>query len=234
MGTEDSLREFLEKISTLKPLEYKAHPSDRILIDHLSGKLSKDWRFSDRRLENLLRGELADWTHTDVSAHVLTCVRCTRRVASLKSPVFRIVLQAGESLRAIAQRMKRPALRPLLQRRAIFYGHLAAYAVASLLIVLSLYQLPPFSSSAAGPPPRFEAPEGVGLQPHQKEKKEEPRKGIERLTEKEMAVAPKQELPAAYTLQWRRPSFSWGLLPVILWGVLVILHGVTAFKKRQA
>jgi len=217
MGIEDSLREFLGKISTLKPVEYKAHPSDRILIDHLAGKLRKDWHFSDRRFEKLLSGELEDWTHTDVSAHVLTCVRCARRVAHLKSPAFRIVLQVRGGIKEFAQRMKRPALRPLLQRRAVFYGHLIAYAAASLLIVLSLYQLPPFPSSEAGPP-RFEAPQGIGLQPPQKET-------IEKLSEEEMR--------AAYSVQPHRSNFPWALSPLILWGALVILHGVIAFKRAH-
>jgi hypothetical protein len=77
--------EFFKEIfgSTIKQIEYPFHPTDEILRDYFFGKLQAQQTFSTERLDQFRRGKLDVWSRTEVSAHVMTCRRCSMFINDL-------------------------------------------------------------------------------------------------------------------------------------------------------
>ncbi len=76
------MKDFFEEVfgRSLQQIEYPYHPSEENLLAYLAGKLSARQSFSIERLSLIQRGRLSDWSRTEISAHVMTCARCSTLV----------------------------------------------------------------------------------------------------------------------------------------------------------
>jgi len=79
MSNLDNSNKFFREIfgSSIKQIEYPYHPSDEILRAFIVGKLKSNQIFSTERVNQLQRGKLNEWSRTEVSAHIMTCRRCS-------------------------------------------------------------------------------------------------------------------------------------------------------------
>ena len=78
---DDFFREIFAQ--PLAKIEYPYHPSEEILHSYLTGKLQTRQLFSSERLIQLQTGRLSDWSRTEASAHIMTCVYCSKRIRTL-------------------------------------------------------------------------------------------------------------------------------------------------------
>jgi hypothetical protein len=80
--SNSDMKDFFEEVfgRSLQQIEYPHHPSEENLQAYLAGKLSARQAFSRERLNLMQRGRLNDWSRTEVSAHVMTCTRCSSLV----------------------------------------------------------------------------------------------------------------------------------------------------------
>ncbi|MBI3661081.1 hypothetical protein HY230_11520 [Candidatus Acetothermia bacterium] len=80
---DDFFREIFAQ--PLVKIEYPYHPSEEILHSYMTGKLQARQDFSNERLLQLQKGHLSDWSRTEVSTHIMTCVYCSKRIQVLSA-----------------------------------------------------------------------------------------------------------------------------------------------------
>lgn len=71
--------------SDLEPISHRNHPGDDVLIDYLKGRLNKGWSEAESLLQQIRSENAGDvWQRNEVTAHLLTCVRCQNQIAILR------------------------------------------------------------------------------------------------------------------------------------------------------
>ncbi len=110
---------FFEELFSKKlpPIRYDQHPADEILVSYLRGRLPKGWRDPDLYLRETRSGEVVTlWQRNEVTAHLLTCLRCRDRLELLREEISsRWSLAAWlERLFARVGRRLNPVPRPAL------------------------------------------------------------------------------------------------------------------------
>lgn len=142
MDSEDLFSEIVGQ--EIKQIKYKKHPSIRVLRSYLKGELEDKERFSQENLENLAKGELEDWMLPEVTVHLMTCKRCSKRVSWLKR--WEKVTSPAKTLKErVQQRFDLIIKSPRFSGKKPFYAHLAAYAIsgaALAFLFLIYYQTP--------------------------------------------------------------------------------------------
>ena len=145
----DEFEEFFKELfPELKPVEYLNHPADETLRAYLAGRLSNRWRLDDPQiLERLKLGKLEDWQRSEVSAHLMTCLPCAKKLSEW---------------RAAAEAVKRPkgAQKPRLALRWGF--KLGALATIVSLLLLLWPRDKPTPSYGQPKAPDYESAGGVG------------------------------------------------------------------------
>jgi len=93
----DEFEEFFKELfNPLKPIEYLSHPADEILRAYLAGRLSNAWRLDNPQMvEQLMQGKLDDWQRAEVSAHVLTCLPCAKKLSGWRAAEAARVKEVG-------------------------------------------------------------------------------------------------------------------------------------------
>lgn len=190
--------EFFEELfgHELKALDYAHHPDDEVLKAYLRGRLKRAWRPPES-----LMAQLGEWHHREVSAHLLTCPSCRRRIEVL----------AGERS---SRRARLAEVRTLFQERiaAVPRAALATIAVQSL-VILGLFGLlllqPGYPLSKRAPEEIAEAP----VAPQEAEgpvaAESLPQPALEAIETLNSSPDPQVRLAAAQQLQqWARPQLA--------------------------
>jgi hypothetical protein len=80
MSERDRLKEIIG--TPLENFSYASHPMDEVLRKYISGRLDKSGPLG---VAELRAGSLKKWHRAEVTAHLLTCRRCTQLVAELRT-----------------------------------------------------------------------------------------------------------------------------------------------------
>lgn len=76
----------LGRVLAVRPKGVGAHPPEPVLLAYLRKELpSRPIKWTTERIQAFLRGELRQWTETEVRMHLALCTRCRRKVLQLQS-----------------------------------------------------------------------------------------------------------------------------------------------------
>ena len=161
MKNMDKPNEFFKEIfgSAIKQIEYPFHPADETLKAFIAGNLKSNQIFSAARLNQFRRGKLTEWNRTEVSAHVITCKRCSVLVREFSN---KSVPKTSRSwwqglIRILSFEPMRRSLRPVPTfARLIMIAQLALILTLSGAIYLNSQTLtePVIATSEGTPPER--------------------------------------------------------------------------------
>ena len=148
MHKGSSRDEFFQKLFTqdLEEIKHVHHPEEEVLRVYLRGYLSREWRDPDSLLSKLKGGDLSEWRHQEVSAHLLTCESCRQRAHTLQAETSRsgtFWVAVSEWTSTLRQRLN-PVPRPALATIAVEFA-----VIVGLVGVLFLQPAPLFTKSAA-------------------------------------------------------------------------------------
>jgi hypothetical protein len=101
----------------LEPIRYDQHPSDDAFLSYLRGKLPKGWRSPDLYLQEAKSTEVVStWQQNEMTAHIITCIRCRQRVELLRENLSQhqgVVSWLDRALSAMRDQLS-PVPRPAL------------------------------------------------------------------------------------------------------------------------
>jgi hypothetical protein len=148
-GTEELFAELFGQ--PIDQIEYPYHPSEKTLQLFLANRLRTRPAFSEERRRQLQRGQVADWSRTEVSAHLLTCIRCAERIEQLHQPAPTTVGGWARAKQLLTLGPLRPSAGPLP-------GLARVIMAAQFIVILSLTGLIYFKPAPLSSSARFAAP----------------------------------------------------------------------------
>lgn len=126
---DDFFREIFAQ--PLAKIEYPYHPSEEILHSYLTGKLLARQYFSSERLIQLQTGRLSDWSRTEVSTHIMTCVYCSKRIRTLAA-------QSSEQVAWWTKVLETLSLQPLRRSLTPMPGFARIVMAAQFVVIFAL------------------------------------------------------------------------------------------------
>ena len=126
---DDFFREIFAE--PLTKIEYPYHPSEEILHSYLTGKLQARQDFSNERLLQLQKGHLSDWSRTEVSTHIMTCVYCSKRIYTLSA-------QSSERAAWWTKVLETLSLRPIRRSMTPMPAFARVIMVAQFVVIFAL------------------------------------------------------------------------------------------------